>query len=150
MKYWLFKTEPSSYSIDDLMKDKYTLWSGIRNYQVRNMLRDDIKKGDKVLIYHSSTDLIGIVGIAEVIEASLPDITALDKKDHHYDSKSTKDNPIWFACEIKFVRKFKNIFSLKDIKSYYELQEMKILQKGNRLSVTPVTKSEFEFINKIN
>lgn len=149
MKYWLFKSEPSSYSIDDLQKDKTTLWTGIRNYQVRNMLRDDIKKGDKVLIYHSSAAEIGIVGIAEVIASSLPDKTALDKKDHHFDPKSTKENPIWYCCEIKFVKKFKAILLMQDIKSHHELLEMKLLQKGSRLSITPVTKSEYDFIAKL-
>lgn len=105
MKHWLFKTEPTSYSIEDLQKDKKTQWTGIRNYQVRNFLRDDIKTGDKVLIYHSSADTIGVVGLAEVTVGSLPDTTALDKKDHHFDSKSSKENPIWYCAEIKFVKK---------------------------------------------
>lgn len=146
MKYWLFKTEPNSYSIDDLKKDKTTLWTGIRNYQVRNMLRDDIAKGDKVLIYHSSTDDVGVVGLAEVTKSSLPDPTALDKKDHHYDPKSKKEAPTWFCAEINFIKKFNSIILLHEIKQHNELMEMKLLQKGSRLSVTPVTSKEYNYI----
>lgn len=148
MMYWLFKTEPTSYSIDDLQSDKKTLWTGVRNYQVRNMLRDDVKKGDRVLIYHSSAAEIGIVGIAEVTKASLPDATALDKKDHHFDPKSTKENPIWYCCEIKFVEKFSKVILLSELKKYSQLSHMKLLQKGSRLSITPVSKQEYLFIEK--
>lgn len=148
MKYWLFKTEPISYSIDDLQKEKKTLWTGIRNYQVRNFLRDDIKKGDKVLIYHSSCDLIGVVGVAEVTNNAQPDPTAQDENDHHYDPKATKENPIWYCVEIKFVTKFKSILGMKDLRENQGLSGMKLLQKGSRLSVTPVTKQEFEIILK--
>lgn len=149
MKYWLFKTEPNSYSIEDLQKEKKTLWTGIRNYQVRNMLRDDIKKGDKVLIYHSSSDNIGVTGLAEVIIDGVSDPTAFDKKDHHFDPKSKKDAPTWFCVEIKFVKKFKEVLPLRTIKAQPELMEMKLLQKGSRLSITPVTKAEYEFILKL-
>lgn len=149
MKHWLFKTEPNSYSIDDLQKEKKTLWTGIRNYQVRNMLRDDIAKGDKVLIYHSSSDSIGIVGLAEVTSSAMPDPTAFDQKDHHFDPKSKKASPTWYCCEVKFVKKFKEILPLKEIKQHPELMEMKLLQKGSRLSITPVTKPEFDLIIKI-
>lgn len=150
MKYWLFKTEPTSYSIDDLKRDKETLWTGIRNYQVRNMLRDEVDKGDKVLIYHSSCDAVGIVGLAEVIGSGEADKTALDSKDHHFDPKSTKENPVWYCAKIKFVKKFKTTLLLKDIKEHVELMEMKLIQKGSRLSVTPVKKSEYDFILKIH
>lgn len=149
MKHWLFKTEPTSYSIDDLLEEKKTLWTGIRNYQVRNMLRDDIAKGDKVLIYHSSSDNIGIFGLAEVTAKAVADPTAFDRKDSHFDPKSKKDNPTWFACEIKFIKKFKDGLSLKDLKQRHELMEMKLLQKGSRLSITPVTKSEYDYIVKV-
>jgi predicted RNA-binding protein with PUA-like domain len=146
MNYWLFKTEPTSYSIDDLQKEKSTLWTGIRNYQVRNFLRDDIKKGDQVLIYHSSSENIGIVGLAEVIQSGIPDPTAFDPTDHHFDPKSDQDKPTWYCVKIKFDKKFKRILSLKAIKEQPELLEMKLLQKGSRLSISPVTKAEYQFI----
>lgn len=149
MRYWLFKTEPTSYSIDDLQKEKKTLWTGVRNYQVRNMLRDEAAKGDKVLIYHSSSGEIGITGVAEVTSKAIPDPTAFDKKDSHFDPKSKKDSPTWYCCEIKFVKKFKEILLLSEIKKHVELMEMKLLQKGSRLSITPVTMSEYEFILKL-
>lgn len=149
MKHWLFKTEPTSYSISDLQRDKKTLWTGIRNYQVRNFLRDEVKVGDRILIYHSSSDEIGVVGLAEVIKESIPDPTAFDKADSHFDPKSSKEKPTWFCCEIKFVKKFKNTLLLKEIKQHQELFEMKLLQKGSRLSVTPVTKSEYVYILKL-
>lgn len=150
MKHWLFKTEPTSYGIDDLQKEKKTLWTGIRNYQVRNMLRDDVAKGDKVLIYHSSSDQIGVVGIATVTAQALVDSTAFDKKDSHFDPKSKKDAPTWYCCEIKFEKKFKQILLLSEIKKHHELMEMKLLQKGSRLSVTPVTKAEYDLILKLS
>ncbi len=149
MNYWLFKTEPTSYSIDDLQKEKKTLWTGIRNYQVRNMLRDDIKKGDKVFIYHSSSDDIGIVGLAEILGRGIVDPSAFDKNDHHYDGKSTKQNPTWYCVEIAFKQKFKQILPMSQIKANYDLLEMKLLQKGSRLSITPVTKREYETIIKL-
>ncbi len=150
MKHWLFKTEPTSYSITDLQRERKTLWTGIRNYQVRNFLRDEIKVGDKILIYHSSSDEIGIVGLAEVIKKVIPDPTAFDKKDSHFDPKSSKDKPTWFCCEIKFEKKFERTLHLKEIKQHHELFEMKLLQKGSRLSITPVTKSEYDFIVKLS
>jgi predicted RNA-binding protein with PUA-like domain len=149
MKHWLFKTEPSSYSIDDLQKEKKTLWTGIRNYQVRNFLRDDIKKGDKVLIYHSSSETIGVAGSGEVMSQALPDPTAFDKKDSHYDPKSKAESPTWYCVQIKFINKFKKIQPLKDIKTHPELMEMKLLQNGSRLSITPVSKNEYNFIQKL-
>ena len=149
MNYWLFKTEPTSYSIEDLFKEKTTLWTGIRNYQVRNSLRDDIKKGDKVLIYHSSSKEIGIAGLGEVNKQALVDPTAFDIKDHHFDHKSKIDNPTWYCCEIKFSKKFKQILPLAKLKKFEELADMKLLQKGSRLSISPVSKQEYEFIIKL-
>lgn len=148
MNYWLVKSEASCYSIDDLKKDKATYWDGVRNYQARNFMRD-MKKGDKVLFYHSSSDLIGIAGVAKVSKESYPDFTAWDKSDEHYDPKSPKDNPRWDMVNLAFVKKFKEIITLDELKKQKSLKDMRILQRGNRLSVTPVTKKEFEYIEKI-
>jgi predicted RNA-binding protein with PUA-like domain len=146
MKYWLFKTEPDTYSIDDLMKEKTTEWYGIRNYQVRNMLRDDMSPGDQVLIYHSSTKSIGIVGTAKVTSRAYPDTKQFQKKSPYFDAKSQKEKPTWITRDITFVEKFKYLLSLTNLKKEKKLVGMRILQKGNRLSITPVTKIEYEYI----
>lgn len=145
MKYWLIKSEPDCYSIDQFAKDKKTLWSGVRNFQARNFLRDSMDVGDRVFFYHSGKDA-GIVGLAQVGKTGTADITALDKKDDHYDPKSSKENPIWYAPEMVFVKKFKNPFSLKDIKFRSELADMPLVQTGNRLSVQPVSEKDFKRI----
>ena len=123
MNYWLVKSEPSAYSFEQFMKDGQTVWSGVRNYAARIHL-NGMKKGDEVFIYHSSCDVPGIYGVGEVICDSLGDPTALNKKDSHYDSKSTKENPIWFAPEIKFIKKFKEPFTLFQIKVDGELKNI--------------------------
>ncbi|MDA1335117.1 MAG: EVE domain-containing protein [bacterium] len=138
MNYWLCKTEPTSYSIDDLKRDQRTEWNGVRNYQARNFIRDDMKVGDKVFIYHSNTEPIGIVGIAKVCQESHPDISALDKKDNHYDPKSKKDSPIWFNVDLCFVKKYKETITLKAIKKDDRLKGIRVAQKGVRLSVMPI------------
>lgn len=146
MKYWLFKTEPSTYSIDDLEKEKTTEWWGIRNYQVRNMLRDEMGVGDFVLIYHSSSKNIGIAGLAKVTSAAYPDTQQFQKKSKYFDPKSKKENPAWVSRDIAFVKKFKTLLSLSDLKKEKKLSGMRLLQRGNRLSITPVTKDEYEYI----
>ncbi len=147
-RYWLLKTEPTSYSLSDLENEGTTAWTGVRNYQARNTMRDDMKPGDGVLIYHSSAEPTAIVGIAEIASAGKFDETALDPKDHHYDPKSTPENPIWFAVQVKFKRAFKEPITLAEVKSMKELKKMVLLQKGSRLSVQPVSEKEWEFITK--
>jgi len=151
MKYWLMKTEPDVFSIDDLKTNpnKTTHWEGVRNYQARNFMRDEMKKGDKVLIYHSNCRPPGIAGIAEVCKESYPDHFSWDRKSDYYDEKSSAENPRWFMVDIKFKKKFREIVPLEDLKKVKELESMLILRKGNRLSITPVTKKEFETIEKI-
>lgn len=150
-QYWLFKSEPETFSIKDLEKSpkKTAFWDGVRNYQARNFLRDSIKEGDQVLFYHSSTDPPGIVGIAEVVKSGYPDHTAFDPKDDHYDPKSDKKNPTWYMVDIKHVRTFPEAITLEALKKMPGLGKMVLLQKGSRLSVQPVTESEWNTIVKL-
>ncbi len=148
-KYWLVKSEPDVYSIDDLKKDKKTYWDGVRNYQARNFMRDEMKKGDQVLFYHSNADPVGVAGICEVVKEGYPDFTAFDPDDKHYDPKSKKDEPTWIMVDVKFVKKFGEVVALTEIKENRKLQNMKLVQRGNRLSVMPVTKTEFNEIVKM-
>lgn len=147
-QYWLVKSEATCYSIDDLKKDKKTHWDGVRNYQARNFMRA-MKKGDLVLYYHSNQEPIGIAGIAKVVKESYPDHTSWNKKDQHYDPKSTKEKPLWDMVDVGFVKKFKEVIPLSDLKKQKGLKDMKILLRGSRLSVTPVTKKEFEIVEKL-
>lgn len=146
--YWLMKSEPDVFSIDDLKKkpDMTSSWDGVRNYQARNFMRDDMKLGDLILFYHSNATPPGIAGIATVSKLAYPDHTQFDKKSEYYDPKATKENPRWFMVDVQFVEKFSNFLSLDDLKNFTLLKNMKLLQKGNRLSVMPVDKKEFEFI----
>jgi predicted RNA-binding protein with PUA-like domain len=149
MKYWLMKSEPDVFGIDDLKRVKKEPWDGVRNYQARNFMRDEMKKGDKILFYHSNTKVPGVVGIMEVSKEAFPDHTSWDKKSKYYDPKSTEENPRWFMVEVKYVKKFPRTVSLQEMKDIKALSEMKILQKGNRLSITSVTKKEFDHISKV-
>jgi len=151
MRYWLFKSEPETFSIDDLRarRNQIEHWDGVRNYQARNMLRDEVKAGDQVLFYHSNCKPPGIVGVAEVVKEGYPDFTAWNPESSYYDPRSTKEKPQWFMVDIKFVEKFPQIISLDDLKQNSKLHEMLILRKGNRLSVTPVTAAEFKTILKM-
>jgi predicted RNA-binding protein with PUA-like domain len=148
MNHWLVKSEPSCYSIDRLKKERTTPWEGVRNYQARNFMMK-MKKGDLVFFYHSNSKEIGIVGLAKVSKEHYPDYTAWDNNSEHPDPKSTEDNPRWHMIDIKFIKKYKNILTLKEVKNDKKLKDMKIAQKGNRLSVTPVTKQEFDYIEKL-
>jgi predicted RNA-binding protein with PUA-like domain len=149
MRYWLMKSEPEAYSIDQLAKDKTAPWTGVRNYQARNFMRDQMAIGDKVLFYHSSCDEPGIVGIAEVCKRAYPDETQFDKKSHYYDAKSTRDNPRWLHVDVKFVKKTRSV-GLPELRSHKTLVNMRILARGNRLSITPVDPAEWEYIvNKL-
>lgn len=145
MRYWLIKSEPDAYSIDDLAKDKTTAWTGVRNYQARNFMRDQMRIGDRVLFYHSNCDEPGIVGVAEVCKRAYPDATQFDKKSKYYDPKSGADNPRWLNVDVKFIKQT-NLVSLAELRSHKPLRNMRILARGNRLSITPVDPAEWEFI----
>ncbi len=147
--YWLMKSEPEAYSIDDLARDKTTYWDGVRNYQARNFLRDSIKKGDLVFFYHSNAEPSGIAGIAEVVKEAYPDPSAFDKKDIHYDEASDPRDPSWYVVEIKFVKKFKSLIPLEELKKIPALAKMPLLQRGQRLSVQPVSEKEWTIINNL-
>lgn len=143
MNYWLFKSEPTTYGIDHLKKDGVTAWSGVRNYQARNFMRDDAKIGDLVLYYHSNTKIPGIVGLAKVISEPKPDLTQFDPTSDYFDPMATKANLRWQCVDLEYVETFKKIYSLEEIKENNKLKNLRILQKGNRLSITPVSKDEF-------
>jgi predicted RNA-binding protein with PUA-like domain len=145
-QYWLFKTEPVAYSIDDLRRDQQTEWSGIRNYQVRNLIRDTMRVGDMVFIYHSSAKEIGIVGVAKVVSDKYADTEQFLPSSHYFDPKSGRDNPRWYARDVQFVKKFSSIILLDQIKKEKPLQKMRILEKGNRLSISELTDQEFAHI----
>ena len=148
MNYWLFKTEPESFSIEDLNKSKNqtTFWDGVRNYRARNILRDEIKKGDGVLFYHSSTEPLAVMGYCEVVKEGYPDHTQFDPKKDHFDPKAKKESPTWFMVDIKLEKEFKTPVTLDQIRANPTLKNITLIQRGNRLSVMPVTKSEFEEI----
>jgi predicted RNA-binding protein with PUA-like domain len=149
--FWLLKSEPTSFSIEDLEKapKKTTCWDGVRNYQARNFLRDSIKNGDLVLFYHSNAEPPGIAGIAEVVREGYPDHTAFDPDDHHFDPKSDKKNPTWYMVDITHVQTFDRIIGLDQLRTIPALKNMMLLQKGSRLSVQPVTAKEWEAILKL-
>lgn len=151
MKYWLFKSEPSEFSWNDLKKSQNhtTFWDGIRNYQARNFLRDELKKGDGVLFYQSSTEPLAIVGYCEVVNEGYPDHTQFDKKSDHYDPKADLKKPTWFMVDIKLVKEFKKPVTLDSIKANAKLKSMKLIQRGQRLSIQPVTKDEWDEILKM-
>ncbi|SDK91344.1 Predicted RNA-binding protein, contains PUA-like domain [Maridesulfovibrio ferrireducens] len=149
-KYWLMKSEPGCFSIDDLIaaEDQITSWDGVRNYQARNFMRDDMELGDMVLFYHSITNP-SVVGIAEVVRESYPDHTAWNIDDPHFDPKSSEENPRWFMVDIKFLEKFTNPLPLKFLRTVSGLEGMELLKKGSRLSVMPVSEGEFKTIRRI-
>jgi predicted RNA-binding protein with PUA-like domain len=138
MNYWLMKSEPDVYGIDDLARDKREPWDGIRNYQARNMMRDDMKIGDEVFFYHSNCKEPGIVGIMTVASEPYPDPTQFDKKSKYYDAKSSPDNPRWCLVDVAFVRKLKRTITLSELKETKGLDGLILTRKGNRLSIMPV------------
>lgn len=142
MQYWLVKSEPSCYSIQDLKRDKVTAWNDVRNYQARNFLRT-MKKGDQVLFYHSSCDLVGVVGEATVVKEAYSDPTQFDPNSEGYDTAATIDNPRWSTVDVKFLRMYKEIVTLKQLKADTKLHKMTLLKPGNRLSVMSVTEGDF-------
>lgn len=147
-QYWLMKSEPSCFSIDNLQQapNQITHWDGVRNYQARNFMRDAMKIGDSVFFYHSNCTPPGIVGIAEVVSEAYPDFTAFDPTSDHPDPNSTPDNPRWYMVDIRFIKKFPKILSLDELKTKPPLANMQLLRKGNRLSVLPVSKEEWKCI----
>ena len=154
MSYWLMKSEPESFSIDRLARAprKTTCWDGVRNYQARNMLRDEMKRGDLAFFYHSNCELPGVVGIVEIVREGYPDHTAFDPEDHHFDPQSDPQNPRWFMVDVKLVRKFSRVVSLRELKEHAdnELSGFRLLAKGNRLSVMPVSATHWKFVNSIS
>ncbi len=146
--YWLIKSEPGVYSIDDLKRDGKTYWDGVRNYQARNFLRDQMKPGDKAFFYHSNADPSGIAGICEAASEGYPDPSAFDPKDHHYDSKSAKDHPVWYVVDIQFVKKFRRLLPLEELRKIQGLEKMALLKRGQRLSVQPVSAKEWRIISE--
>ncbi|MBX9722285.1 MAG: EVE domain-containing protein [Candidatus Obscuribacterales bacterium] len=149
--YWLVKSEPEVFSIKDLEKapKKTTFWDGVRNYQARNTLRDSMKLGDLVFFYHSNADPPGIVGVTEVVKEGYPDHTAFDPEDDHYDPKSDKSKPTWYMVDLKHVQTFKHELSLDLLREVKALKNMVLLQKGSRLSVQPVSESEWDAVMKL-
>lgn len=148
MRYWLVKSEPDVFSFADLQAapKKTTHWDGVRNYQARNTLRDEMKQGDRCFYYHSNAEPSGIAGICEVVREGYPDHTAFDKKDPHYDPKSKADAPTWYMVDVKAVKPFPRLIALGELREVAALKGMVLLQKGSRLSVQPVTKKEWETI----
>jgi len=148
MSYWLIKTEPTEFSIDDLEKrpNQIEHWDGVRNYQARNMLRDEMKVGDVAFFYHSNCDEPGIVGIVKIVKEGYPDHTAFDPENKHFDPKSDKENPRWFMVDVKLKKKFPRTMTLSEMRSNPELEGLILLRKGNRLSVMPVEEKHFKLI----
>lgn len=143
---WLMKSEPNVYSIDDLQSEGVTHWEGVRNYQARNFMKNDMKIGDNVLFYHSNATPPGIVGLGEVSRTAYPDFFAWDTDSKYFDPKSTPDSPRWWMVDVAFVSKFSHIISLDDIRNQPELSDMMVIRKGSRLSVQPVSFDCYRFI----
>lgn len=148
MRYWLMKSEPGEFSIDDLQHcpQQTEPWDGVRNYQARNFMRDEMRVGDQAFFYHSNCKIPGIVGIMEIVREGYPDHTALDPDSKHFDPKSDPAKPRWMMVDVKYVRHTERVISLAELKDHDELAGMKLLQKGNRLSVMPVSEHEWFYI----
>lgn len=150
-RYWLMKSEPEVFSIDHLKKDGITAWEGVRNYQARNFMMNEMKLGELVLFYHSNAEApfeTGIAGLAEVCELARPDLLQFDKQSNYFDPKATKEKPIWFCVKIKFKAAFKKTFTLNDLKATPDLSEMLVIRQGQRLSIQPVFEKDFRYIIK--
>jgi predicted RNA-binding protein with PUA-like domain len=143
---WLFKSEPDAYSIDDLKRDKVEPWNGIRNYQVRNMIRDDMQVGDEILFYHSSCKVPGIAGIASIASTAKPDPLQFDPSSHYFDAKADVDEPRWLLVDVKFVRKLKRVIPLTELKQHPGLDDFVLNRRGNRLSIFPVSDAHWKLI----
>ena len=150
MKYWLMKSEPSEYGIDNLMRavKKTTPWIGVRNYQARNFMRDTMQLGDQAFFYHSSCEVPGIAGIVEVARPAYPDATQFDYKSKYFDAKATREKPRWFNVDVRLIKKSR-LVPLSELREYPKLANMQLLQRGNRLSITPVDPAEWKFITDL-
>src|SRR6476620_12083951 len=148
-KYWLMKCEPAAYSIDDLARDGVTGWEGVRNYQARNFMRDQMQVGDGVLFYASNADPSGVTGLAEISKTGDPDPFQFKKGHDYYDPAATREAPIWYTVEIAFVERFPGVVSLETLKNTKGLEEMVVTKKGSRLSIQPVTKAEYDIVVKL-
>jgi len=148
MNYWLMKSEPDTFGINDLYNkpNQTEHWDGVRNYQARNMMRDEMKLGDLVFFYHSNCEMPGIAGIMEIVKESYPDFSAFDPDDKHFDPKSDPASPRWMMVDVKYVRSLSRIISLKELKEQEPLADLALVRRGNRLSIMPVTKEQWEFI----
>jgi predicted RNA-binding protein with PUA-like domain len=148
MAYWLMKSEPEEFSVDDLKSrpNRTEPWDGVRNYQARNMMRDEMKVGDFAFFYHSNCETPGITGIVKIVREGYPDPTAFDPDDDHYDPKSIPDSPRWYLVDVEFVRKLKRVIPLVELKAEKALKDMALVRRGNRLSVMPVTKKQWDHI----
>lgn len=148
-RYWLLKCEPEAYTIEDLERDGSTTWEGVRNFQARNSMRDDMKNGDGVLFYASNAEPSGVTGIAEISKPGYPDPYAFQEGHKYHDPKSDPDNPTWYMVDIRFVERFPEIIPLSTLKETPGLEDMEVNRKGSRLSVQPVTREEFEIVRKL-
>jgi len=146
MAYWLMKSEPDAFSIDDLERVGTEPWDGIRNYQARNMIRDQMKPGDRAFFYHSNTKVPGIAGIMDIVSEPKPDPTAFDPDEKYYDPKSDPDKPRWYLVDVRYVRHTRRVIPLTELKADPALEEMPLVRRGNRLSVMPVTGDQWEHI----
>lgn len=151
MPHWLLKSEADSFSFDDLLASpkKTTFWDGVRNYQARNLLRDQIRKGDLAFFYHSSSDPTGIAGIVEVVRSGYPDHTALDPTSDHFDARGDADEPTWYMIDVRAKKKFPRVITLAELRKTPGLEKMVLLQKGSRLSVQPVTEREWRIVERM-
>lgn len=146
MSYWLMKSEPTVYSIADLEKDGVTSWEGVRNFQARNFMRDEMQVGDQVLFYHSNASPAGVAGVAKIAGAAYPDRSAFDSKSKYYDERSTPEKPLWFMVDVAFVSQFKQVVTLEQIKNDSELEGIMVAKRGIRLSIQPVSQQHFNRI----
>lgn len=148
-RYWLMKTEPDAYSIDDLKRDGSEHWDGIRNYQARNSMRDDMRVGDMVLFYHSVEKPVGVVGVAKICKEAYPDFTAFDPDSKYHDPKSKAESPTWMMVDVAFVEKWADTVSLEELKDDPNVDGMLVVKKGMRLSIQPVEKAHFDYVLKL-
>jgi predicted RNA-binding protein with PUA-like domain len=149
MRYWLMKSEEDEYSIDDLMRDTRAPWFGVRNYQARNFMRDSMKIGDLAFFYHSNGNPSAIVGVCKIASTSYPDETQFNKKSPYFEKRAIQNKPIWSLVDVAFVKKYKKSLSIQEMRTLRELSSMVLLKKGSRLSITPLTKSEFVYIDTL-
>ncbi|MGE4133208.1 MAG: EVE domain-containing protein [Bdellovibrionales bacterium] len=149
MRYWLMKSEPDVFSIDDLAKKGTSLWDGVRNYQARNFMMKEMKVGDTVLFYHSNAEPPGVAGLAKVASPAVPDPTQFDKKSEYFEPRATKEKPVWHCVKVEFVEKFPRLVSLAEIRTERQLAKMLLLRPGQRLSIQPVEEREFKCLRSL-